>query len=142
MTYAVDDEQMKNTKPSLAEVAFVWFNRMIAIFCLATGISYWISLIGLNEGPLGRFDLMPVHWQVAASSLAVLLPVAAVGLWMVVSWGPVIWVAAAVAEVVMYVWFVDLFGTKPLIIISHLSIALLYILFRIVLYRQRKAAAR
>jgi Family of unknown function (DUF6163) len=142
MTYAVNDDQMKNTKPTLASMAFVWFHRVIALFCLASGVSYWIALIGLNEGAIGRFDLMPIHWQVAATSLAVLLPVAAVGLWMVVSWGPVIWVAAAVSEIIMYQGFPQLFGYKPLIIMAHFSVAVLYILFRIVLARQAAASAR
>ncbi len=35
---------------------------------------------------------MPVHWQVATVTLAVFFPFAAVGLWMLASWGPVIWV--------------------------------------------------
>ncbi len=142
MTYALNDDQMKNTKPSLASIAFVWFHRLIALICLGSGVSYWFALIGLNEGVLARFDLMPIHWQVAATSLAVLLPVAAVGLWMVVSWGPVIWVATAVGEIVMYVGYPQLFGTKPLIIISHVAVALLYGLFRIVLHRQARASAR
>ncbi len=142
MTYAVNDDQMKNTKPSLASITFVWFHRLISLLCLQSGVSYWVALIGFNEGALGRFDLMPVHWQVAASSLAVLLPVAAVGLWMVVSWGPVIWVAAAIAEAIMYVGFPHLFGSKPLIIIAHVSIALLYLFFRIVLRRQANANRR
>ena len=142
MAYAVNDDQLKNTKPSLASITFVWFNRLIALLCLLSGVSYWVALIGFNEGAFGRFDLMPIHWQVAATSLAVLLPVAAVGLWMVVSWGPVIWAAAAIGEIVMYVGFPQLFGTKPLIIISHISIALLYLLFRMVLNRQAKASAR
>jgi Family of unknown function (DUF6163) len=142
MTYALNNDQMKNTKPSLASATFVWFHRFIATLCLVSGVSYWITLIGINEGALARFDLMPVHWQVAATSLAVLLPVAAVGLWMVVSWGPVIWAVAAVGEVIMYVGYPQLFGTKPLIIISHLSIAVLYILFRFVLRRQASARSR
>jgi hypothetical protein len=142
MTYAVNDDRLKNTKPTLAAISFVWFHRFISLICLVSGVFYWIALIGLNEGTLARFDLMPIHWQVAASSLAVLLPVAAVGLWMVVSWGPVIWVAAALGEVAMYAGFPHLFGAKPLIIISHLSIAVLYLLFRLVLYYQARAVAR
>lgn len=142
MTYAVNDDQLKNTKPSLVAVTFVWFHRLIAMFCLISGIYYWVHLVGFNEGAPGRFDLMPIHWQVAATSLAVLLPVAAVGLWMVVSWGPVIWVVTATAEAIMYIGFSQLFGAKPLIIISHIAVIVLYALFRIALYRQVRATAR
>ncbi len=89
-------------RPTLTETAFVWFQRMIAGYCLLFGILYWVRLIGVYDGPLWRFDLMPVHWQVAAVTLAVFFPFAAIGLWMLASWGPVIWVICAVTEAVMY----------------------------------------
>ena len=82
-------------------------------------------------GPLWRFDLMPVHWQVAAVTLAVFFPFAAIGLWMLASWGPVIWFICAVTETVMYFGFPDLFGHRLLIVSRHLAVALLYIGFRV-----------
>ena len=78
---------------------FAWFQRVIAGYCLMFGVLYWIRLIGFYRGPLWRFDLMPVHWQVAAVVLAVFFPFAAVGLWMLASWGPVIWFICAVTEI-------------------------------------------
>ena len=92
-------------RPTLTEQAFVWFQRLIAGYCLLFGILYWVRLIGVYDGPLWRFDLMPVHWQVAAVTLAVFFPFAAIGLWMLASWGPVIWVICAVTETVMYFVF-------------------------------------
>jgi Family of unknown function (DUF6163) len=142
MPYAINDDQLKSAQPSLTTAAFVWFHRIVALFCLWSGVTYWIQLIGIYEGPLGRFDLMPVYWQVAASSLAALFPVAASGLWMVVSWGPVIWTAAAAGEVIMYFGFPELFGTRPLLLIAHGAIACLYVAFRLVIYRETRRAAR
>ena len=80
---------------------------------------YWIRLIGFYDGPLWRFDLMPVHWQVAAVVLAAFFPFAAIGLWMLASWGPVIWFICAATETVMYLGFPDLFGQRMLIVASH-----------------------
>jgi Family of unknown function (DUF6163) len=142
MSIAAGDDQLKRREESLTSVAFVWFCRLIAVFCFYTGVTYWIKLIGYHAGPLNRFDLMPVHWQVAASSLAVLFPVAACGLWMVVSWGPVLWVAAALAEAVMYLGYPNLFGLNPVALIAHASVAVLYLVFRIALYRESRLAAR
>ncbi len=48
-------------------------------------------------------------------TLAVTYPVAALGLWLLVSWGPVIWVVAASAEIVMFGFYPAIFGQKPLI---------------------------
>jgi hypothetical protein len=125
-------------QPSAAETAFAWFQRVVAAYCLLFGVLYWIRLIGFYPGPHWRFDLMPVHWQVAAVTLAVFFPFAAIGLWMLASWGPVIWFICAAAECVMYAGFPQLFGQRGLIVISHASVALLYVAFRLVLFFEKR----
>lgn len=128
-----------------ADQAYEVFLRVVAASCLAAGLKYWALLIGLvGDGPW-RFDLMPLHWKLASASLSVLFPVAATGLWMMVSWGPVVWVAAAGAEVVMYALYPTLFGFRPLILALHAAVAMVYVAFRLVLAmqrRQRQMAAR
>jgi hypothetical protein len=126
--------------PTLAESGFVWFQRMIAGYCLLFGVLYWIRLIGVYEGPLWRFDLMPVYWQVAAVTLAVFFPFAAIGLWMLASWGPVIWVICAVTETAMYFVFPNLYGHRLLIVASHLIVAAVYAAFRVLIHLQRRRA--
>ena len=128
--------------PSLAEQAFVWFQRLVAGYCLLFGVLYWVRLIGVYDGPLWRFDLMPVQWQVAAVTLAVFYPFAAIGLWMLASWGPVIWVICAVTETAMYFLFPDLYGHRLLIVSSHLGVAVLYIGFRVLFHWQHRNAER
>jgi hypothetical protein len=127
-------------QPSTTEVAFAWFQRIVAGCCLLFGILYWVRLIGFYPGPLWRFDLMPVHWQVAAVVLAVFFPFAAAGLWMLASWGPVIWFICAVTETVMYAGFPELFGRYLLIVALHVLVALLYIVFRVVIWMQKRPA--
>ena len=129
-------------RPTLTETAFVWFQRLIAGYCLLFGILYWVRLIGVYDGPLWRFDLMPVYWQVAAVTLAVFYPFAAIGLWMLASWGPVIWAICAVTETVMYFVFPDLYGHRLFIVSSHLVVALLYAAFRVLIHWQRRRAER
>ncbi len=135
----IPDDKPRLLRPTAAETAFAWFLRVVAAYCLMFGILYWVRLIGLYEGSLWRFDLMPVHWQVAATGLAVLFPFAAMGLWMMVSWGPVIWFVCAVAEIVMYGFYSELFGGRYLIIVAHLLIAGLYIGFRVSIHLQARA---
>jgi hypothetical protein len=101
-----------------------------------------VRLIGIYDGALWRFDLMPVHWQIAAVTLSVFYPFAASGLWMLASWGPVIWFICAATEIVMYAGFPDLFGARPAIVWSHACVALLYIAFRIVIFLQKRRQAR
>jgi hypothetical protein len=126
-------------QPSGVEVIFAWFQRVISGYCLLFGILYWIRLIGFYPGPLWRFDLMPVHWQVAAVVLAVFFPFAAAGLWMLASWGPVIWFLCAATEIVMYAGFPDLFGRHYAVVASHVFAACLYATFRLVIYFQKRS---
>lgn len=120
------------------ELTWQWFHRVVAFYCLLFGVLYWIRLVGYYDGPAWRFDLMPVHWQVASVALSVLFPFAASGLWMLASWGPVIWFICAAIEAVMYVGFPDLFGFRYQVVISHLLVALLYCAFRIVFFFQKR----
>ena len=128
-------------RPSAVQQAFWWFHRIIAGYCLMFGTLYWIRLIGFYDGVLWRFDLMPVHWQIAAAVLAALYPFAGIGLWMVTSWGPVIWVLCAGAEIIMYAGFPQLFGAKYSVVASHLVVAAIYVGFRVVLHFQQRRPA-
>ena len=74
----------------------------MAVSCFWFGLNYWAMLIGYSFGGAGRFDLLPLPWRVAATSLAVVYPVAALGLWLLVSWGPVLWVVAAATLLNLY----------------------------------------
>jgi hypothetical protein len=126
--------------PSLADVLFAWFQRVVAAYCLIFGALYWVRLLGFYPGPLWRFDTMPVHWQIASSLLAVLFPFAAAGLWMLASWGPVIWFLCAATETVMYAGLPRLFGERWQIVATHAAVALVYIVFRLLLHWQRRQA--
>nr|WP_144222983.1 DUF6163 family protein [Mesorhizobium amorphae] len=125
-------------EPSTTELVFEWFQRIVAVYCLLFGVLYWVRLIGFYPGPLWRFDLMPVHWQLAAATLAVFFPFAAAGLWMLASWGPVIWVICALTETIMYVGFPQLFGERWPIVAANAAVALIYIALRLVVHFQRR----
>lgn len=121
----------QHLKASAAETAYHWFNRLVAVWCLVLGLSYWVRLIGYYQGELWRFDLMPAHWQVAAVVLAALFPFAASGLWMLASWGPVVWFICAATETVMYAGFPLLYGDRFPIVIVHALTLLLFLAFRV-----------
>lgn len=125
--------------PSAAEVAFVWFQRLVSVYCMFFGVLYWVRLVGFYPGTLWRFDLMPVHWQLAASVLAVFFPFAAAGLWMLASWGPVIWFICAAMETTMYAALPSLFGERLPIVATHAAVALVYIALRTVIHLQKRS---
>lgn len=118
-------------RPAVLDAVAELFLRALALVSLALGIAYWVRLIGVYPGDVWRFDLMPLHWRATAAPLAVLFPFAAIGLWALASWGPVIWFAAAFMEAVMYLGFPELFGSRPLLLGFHLAVLLGYLALRV-----------
>lgn len=125
------DDQGVLPRPSIWQLALELFMRAVAAASLALGLYYWLRLVGFYDAPQWRFDTMASHWQVAAVSLAVLYPFAASGLWMLASWGPVVWFLCAAAETAMYAGWPELFGRADLLLALHGLTALVYVGFRI-----------
>lgn len=118
------------------------FLRLVAIACLWFALQYWAMLTGFSFGGRGRFDLLPPTWKAAYTALAVLFPVAAVGLWLLVSWGPVIWLIAAATEIAMHEAYPSVFGVNRLVVAMHIAVAVVFVLFRIAIFLQRRRQAR
>ncbi|KQQ91541.1 DUF6163 family protein [Aureimonas sp. Leaf324] len=116
MTLEIFDRDRDET---INRTLIVWLCRIAGLAMFGMGLVYWIRLIGVFDGPLWRFDLMPVWWRIACPSLAVLYPVAGTGLWLAASWGGVIWILVAACEGVMRLGFPHLFGTDPLLLGGH-----------------------
>ena len=128
-------------KRTLTEILFVVFLRMVAAACFWFGLQYWAMLVGYSLNGHARFDLLNLPWKVAASSLAVLFPVASLGLWLTVSWGPVLWTIAAISQILMYQVWPHLFGANTLVPLMHALVAFLYVLFRVVMWLEERRKA-
>lgn len=100
--------------------------RSLAIVLLLLGLMHWLVILGVFVNPAWRFEVMPIAWQTATIVLAAGYLVAGVGLWMRVAWGVVIWVAAALFEIVIHVGFTRYFGLNPLIVGFHLVTLAIY----------------
>lgn len=125
-------------RQSAAHFGLELLQRAVALVCLAQGILYWTRLVGVYPSAEWRFDLLPLYWQTAAGSLAVLFPFASVGLWTLASWGPVIWFVCAAVEISMFSFMSDLYGFRPWIVIGHLLTAACYIALRIMIFLERR----
>lgn len=119
---------------SLTETIFVLFLRIVALACLWFGLQYWALLVGFSHDGLGRFDLLTTPWRVAATGLAVVFPVAALGLWLAGSWGPVMWLLAAGGQILMFAVWPDIFGRNTLAVTLHAVVFVVYLLFRLALW--------
>lgn len=129
--------EMKEERPSLVQTAFVWFLRVMAAFAMVAGLSYWAQLIGVDNDQLPRFDLLELHWQVPGVVLAVLLPCAAMGLWMLTTWGIVLWGASLCIEIAMYGVWAERYVSKPQLVASHAVSLAVLAAFLIIIVVQR-----
>jgi hypothetical protein len=125
-------------RQSAAHFGLELLQRAVALVCLAQGVLYWMRLVGVYPSGQWRFDLLPLYWQTAAGSLAVLFPFASVGLWTLASWGPVIWFVCAAAEIIMFGLMSDLYGFKPWIIAGHLLAGGSYVTLRVMIHLEKR----
>ncbi|WP_348649869.1 DUF6163 family protein [Sinorhizobium sp. BG8] len=132
----------KVPRQTLTQMLFAVFLRLVAVGCIWFALQYWAMLTGFSFGGKGRFDLLPSAWKAAYTALAVLFPVAAVGLWLLVSWGPVVWVIAAATEIAMHEVYPSIFGINRLLVFTHIAVAVVFILFRLVIFVQQRKQAK
>jgi hypothetical protein len=128
------DLPLPKQKFFLPDLLMTLFLRMVALGCLWYSLQLWGDLIGYSGGGRLRFDLLPTDIKAATATLAVLYPVAAVGLWLRGAWGPVIWTAASVMEFTMHQIFPETFGLEPLKIVAIAMTAVLYIVLKLAIF--------
>lgn len=111
--------------PERAERWLVWFMRALALPFLGRGIEKWLIVLGAPG--FQNFLELTTAQQVLTAYTAVVMIAAGVGLWLGASWGTVIWLMAALSEVVAYVAFRDLFGTAWLVVGFHIAAMTIYV---------------
>lgn len=111
-------------------------HRGIAVILLLFGLGQWATIIGIFSAAGGvPFPELIAEQQVAIMNLAAADLVAAVGLWMLVPWGTVVWVYAAAVEIIMHTMFADAFGHGVLTVAFHLIALAAYAVLRLALTR-------
>ena len=122
-------------------LALTIYLRGMAVLLLMMGLRHWLYIAGVFTEPGWTFETMSTGWRFATIHLAVVDLVAAVGLWMRVSWGNVIWIYAAIFEIAMHTAFVETFGFDLLIVAFHV-VSLGVFVALVVLERRAEAKAR
>jgi hypothetical protein len=97
------------------------YGRAMAIVMMFLGLRQWAVILGITASAGGMFEAMSAPWQLATMHLAVVDLVAAVGLWMRVAWGNVIWIYAAISEIALHSVFNKVFKNDLLLVGFHLA---------------------
>ncbi|MDZ7823706.1 MAG: DUF6163 family protein [Ahrensia sp.] len=135
----LEELKLKDHSSTVLRSIYVWFLRIMAVFSMVAGLTYWSQLVGIaNEGTL-RFDLVAQNWRVLSSLLAVILPAAALGLWLNQAWGVLLWVVAALMEIAAYGIWSDVYVAKPAVVIVHaVSLTFLAVVLFVLFLQRRK----
>lgn len=115
-----------NNRPAWS-VALIWYLRAMAVLLIGGGLIHWARIVGIVPWRGFWFWDMPIEWQAATVFFAVLDLVAAIGLWLTVSWGTVMWLTRALTQVVMHTVFSDVFGRRPYEIAFYLTTIAIYL---------------
>ncbi len=120
-------------------VLMVWYLRCLSVLLLGGGIIQWARIIGFSPWRGAFFVDMPIEWQTATVFFAVLDLVAAIGLWLTVSWGTVMWLFMALCQIVMHTVFSDMFARRPWVIVFLLITIGVYLALLYLIEREKRA---
>lgn len=115
----------------------VWYLRGIALLLIGGGIIHWARIVGITPWRGLWFWDMPIEWQAATVFFGVLDLVAAIGLWLAVSWGTVMWLFRAASQIVMHTLFSDIFGRRPYEIAFYFLTIGIYLLILYMIDREQ-----
>lgn len=108
----------------------------LSVVVLLFGLRQWAIILGVLEGAGGPFEDMSAPWFVVTVHMAVVDLVAAVGLWLRVSGGKVVWVYSALFEITLHTVFIGTFGASWLVVAFHAATLLVFVLLTILVWRQ------
>lgn len=108
----------------------------LSVVMLLFGLRQWAIILGAISGTGGPFQEMSTPWAVVTIHMAVVDLVAAVGLWMRVAGGKVLWIYSALFEVVLHTLFIGTFGTNWPVVAFHVVTLGLFITLTIMARRR------
>ena len=121
------------------EVLLGYYVIALSVVMMLFGLGQWAIILGIFPGGGGTFEAMTVEWKIVTMHMAVVDLVAAVGLWMRVPWGAVVWVYAAMSEIVFHTVFIGKFGADWPMVSFHLVTLLVFIALTILVRRHAQA---
>jgi len=85
-------------------MVLTWFMRLLAILWIMKGLGAWAVILGVWS-PGGLFEARTTGYQASVIYFALVDLVAAVGLWMVSTWGGVMWLLAVMSHLILAAFF-------------------------------------
>jgi hypothetical protein len=111
----------------------------LSVVMMVFGLRQWAVILGILPGAGGSFEAMSTAWKIVTMHMAVVDLVAAVGLWMRVAWGRVVWVYAAVSEIAFHSIFIGTFGADLPKVGFHFVTLFVFVVLTIMARRHAQA---
>ena len=122
-----------------AEVLLDQYAVALSVVMLLFGLRQWAIILGaIPGGGGGQFDQMSTAWAAVTIHMAVVDLVAAVGLWLKVAGGKVLWIYSALFEMALHTVFMGTFGPNLPVVAFHLATLLVFIALTIAALRQAR----
>jgi hypothetical protein len=102
----------------------ILFFRVVAVLQMLKGVVHWCILLYSGSQELAVGD---VEYLSADVYFAVLDPISAVGLWMTSSWGSVLWLLAALSQIVVCLGFAEVHAFMWLFLLVDVIAIAMYI---------------
>lgn len=131
-------QELLRARPPWSTV-LIWYLRAMALLLIGGGVIHWARIVGYVPWREVWFWDMPIAWQAATVFFGVLDLVAAIGLWLTVSWGTVMWLVRAFSQIVMHTIFWETFGRRPYEISFYLLTIAIYLLLLYLMERENRA---
>ncbi len=122
-----------------AEVLLDLYAVALSVVMLLFGLRQWAIIVGAIPGSGGPFDQMSTAWAAVTIHMAVVNLVAAVGLWLKVAGGKVLWIYSALFEIALHTIFIGTFGPNLPVVILHFVTLIVFIALTIAAHRQTPA---
>ncbi|WP_336279278.1 DUF6163 family protein [Bartonella sp. CB175] len=131
----INSTQKHTSKINILLLIYSFYLRFLALICLSLSIFYWLRLVGVFPGVLWQFDLMPWQWKFLTGTLAIIYPIALIGLWMYSPWGIVLWCIAVFTEtfVIKTLCFDSVSTYQSLMPLFHGTLFLIFMILQIMI---------
>lgn len=130
-------QDLAKVRPPWSAV-LIFYLRCMAVLLIGGGIIHWGRIVGVTPWRGVMFWDMVPEWQAAIVFFAVLDLVAAIGLWLAVSWGTVMWLFRTFSQIVMHTLFSDIYGRRPYEIAFYILTIAIYLILTYLMERENR----
>jgi hypothetical protein len=131
------DPASENDKRTQLEHVIIVFARVMAIILLIRGIMGWANILEITDFGGYSFSEAPVYIQCTIVAFTLMSFVSAIGLWILASWGPVLWLFLVIGDAFVHIAFVVSFGSAPLLLTFNAFTVVFYLFLMIPRERQK-----